>query len=180
MFPQLQTKRLLLTCFSPEDQGFVFSALSHLDVILHYGVEYHSLEATKEQMDYFESLYANRMGIWWKITDKESGTPFGGIGMNNYQMAFNRAEIGYWLLPEHWGRGIISEALPVMIDYLFREWGLHRIEGVVEEGNSNSARVLERAGFVYEGTLRDCELKKGRYISLMMFSLLATDNRKEG
>jgi [ribosomal protein S5]-alanine N-acetyltransferase len=177
MFPQLQTKRLLLDRFRPEDQNFVFSALSHPDVIRHYGVEYHSLEATKEQMDYFENLYLQKMGIWWKIADKENGTPLGGIGMNNYQMVYNRAEIGYWLLPHYWGRGIISEAMKVMTDYLFREWGLHRLEGVVEEGNSNSSRVLERAGFVYEGTLRDCELKKGKYISLMMFSLLATDKR---
>ena len=177
MFPQLHTPRLLLDRFAPEDQGFVFTALSHPEVIRHYGVEYHTLESTREQMEYFEKLYAQKTGIWWKIVDKERGAPLGGIGMNNYQKAHNRAEIGYWLLPEHWGKGIISEALEAMVPYLFGEWRLHRIEAVVEAGNSNSSRVLERAGFVYEGTLRDCELKKGTYISLMMFSLLATDKR---
>jgi ribosomal-protein-alanine N-acetyltransferase len=177
MFPQLHTHRLLLDRFTSDDQGFVFTALSHPEVIRHYGVEYHTLEATREQMEYFEKLYAQKTGIWWKIVDKERGEPLGGIGMNNYQKAHNRAEIGYWLLPEHWGKGIISEALDAMVPYLFGEWGLHRIEAVVEAGNSNSSRVLERAGFVYEGTLRDCEQKKGKYISLMMFSLLATDKR---
>lgn len=97
--------------------------------------------------------------------------------MNNYQKQHNRAEIGYWLLPRYWGSGIVAEALVAMVDYLFREWGLHRIEAVVEAGNSNSSRVLERAGFVYEGTLRDCEIKGGQYISLLMFSLLSTDKR---
>lgn len=177
MFPQLQTTRLLLEQFRPEDQDFVFSALSHPDVIRHYGVEYATLEATKEQMDYFHNLYTQRTGIWWKIVDRETGAPLGGIGMNNYQKQHNRAEIGYWLLPRYWGSGIVTEALAAMVDYLFREWGLHRIEAVVEAGNSNSSRVLERAGFVYEGTLRDCEIKGGQYISLLMFSLLSTDKR---
>lgn len=177
MFPQLHTKRLLLDQFQPEDRGFVFRALSHPEVIRHYGVEYHTMEATKAQMEYFEALYNLKTGIWWKIVDREKREPLGGIGMNNYQKEHNRAEIGYWLLPEHWGKGIITEAIGAMVDYLFREWGLHRIEAVVEEGNSSSCRVLERAGFVYEGTLRDCEVKKGKYISLLMFSLLSTDKR---
>ena len=177
MFPQLHTKRLLLARFTREDQEFVFKALSHPEVIRHYGVEYHSLEATKEQMDYFENLYHHKTGIWWKIVDRERGEPLGGIGMNNYQTQHNRAEIGYWLLPEHWGRGIVSEALEAMVSYLFREWGIHRLEAVVEAGNSKSSKVVERAGFVYEGTLRDCEIKHGQYISLLMFSLLSTDKR---
>lgn len=177
MFPQLQTKRLLLDQFTREDQGFVFKALSHPEVIRHYGVEYHTMEATKEQMDYFENLYSQKTGIWWKIADREKGEALGAIGMNNYQPQHNRAEIGYWLLPEHWGRGIITEALEVMVAYLFREWRLHRIEAVVEAGNRNSSKVLVRAGFVYEGTLRDCEIKHGKYISLLMFSRLSTDNR---
>lgn len=177
MFPKLETRRLLLDQFGPDDQPFVFKALSHPEVTRHYGVHYPTLDATKAQMEYFENLYSGKTGIWWKILDKETGSRLGGIGMNNYQKTYHRAEIGYWLLPEHWGRGIVSEALAVMIDYLFREWGIHRLEAIVEEGNRNSVRVLEKAGFVYEGTMRDCEIKNGVYISLMMFSLLATDNR---
>jgi [ribosomal protein S5]-alanine N-acetyltransferase len=177
MFPQLETNRLLLAQFREEDLDFVFEALSHPEVIRHYGVHYSSLEATKAQMDYFQNLFTEKTGIWWKIMDKEKGKPLGGIGMNNYQRQHNRAEIGYWLLPENWGKGIISEALEVMIDYLFREWKIHRIEAIVEEGNRSSSRVVERAGFVYEGTLRDCEIKNGRYISLLIFSLLDSDKQ---
>lgn len=178
MFPQLETTRLLLTHFRPEDQEFVFEALSHPEVIRHYGVNYSTLEATRAQMEWFSKLLTEKTGIWWKIVDKVSNEPVGGIGMNNYQAQHQKTEIGYWLLPEHWGKGIISEALSVMLDYLFREWKIHRIEAVVEEGNAKSSRVLEKAGFIYEGTLRDCEVKNGSYISLQMFSLLATDNRQ--
>lgn len=178
MFPQLETSRLLLTHFQPEDQEFVFEALSHPEVIRHYGVNYASLEATRVQMEWFNKLFTEKTGIWWKIVDKASKEPLGGIGMNNYQEQHQKTEIGYWLLRDHWGQGIISEALGVMLDYLFREWKLHRIEAVVEKGNDKSARVLEKAGFVYEGTMRDCEVKNGSYISLHMFSLLATDNRQ--
>jgi ribosomal-protein-alanine N-acetyltransferase len=65
-----------------------------------------------------------------------------------------------------------------MIEYLFSEWNIHRIEAVVEEGNHNSSRVLEKAGFRYEGTMRDCEIKNGKYISLLMFSLLSSDKQQ--
>lgn len=178
MFPQLETTRLLLTHFLPEDQEFVFEALSHPEVIQHYGVNYTTLEATRVQMEWFSKLFTERTGIWWKIVDKASNRPVGGIGMNNYQAHHHKTEIGYWLLPDNWGKGIISEALRVMLDYLFREWMIHRVEAVVEEGNAKSARVLEKAGFIYEGTMRDCEVKNGSYISLQMFSLLTSDNRQ--
>lgn len=177
MFPQLETERLLLQQFYPEDQDFVFEALSHPDVIRHYGVSYQTLEATKVQMEWFQNLFTEKTGIWWKIVRKEDLQPLGGIGMNNYQVHHQKTEIGYWLLPAHWGKGIISEALPVMVDYLFSQWNIHRIEAVVEEGNKNSSRVLEKSGFHYEGMMRDSEIKNGVYISLHMFSLLATDKR---
>jgi [ribosomal protein S5]-alanine N-acetyltransferase len=178
MFPQLETPRLLLTHFQPEDQDFVFEALSHPEVIRHYGVNYTTLEATRDQMEWFTMLFTEKTGIWWKIVEKASNEPLGAIGMNNYQSQHHKTEIGYWLLRGYWGKGIISEALSVMLEYLFREWKIHRIEAVVEEGNTKSSRVLEKAGFIYEGTMRDCEAKNGSYISLQTFSLLATDNRQ--
>jgi ribosomal-protein-alanine N-acetyltransferase len=178
MFPQLQTKRLLLKQFQAEDQDFVFEALSHPEVIQHYGVNYSSLEGTKVQMEWFNQLFTEKTGIWWKIVDSATGERLGGIGMNNYQLQHHKTEIGYWLLPKHWGKGIVSEALSVMIEYLFSEWNIHRIEAVVEEGNHNSSRVLEKAGFRYEGTMRDCEIKNGKYISLLMFSLLSSDKQQ--
>jgi ribosomal-protein-alanine N-acetyltransferase len=49
---------------------------------------------------------------------------------------------------------------------------INRLEAFVEEDNNASAKLLEKMGFAYEGTMRDCEIKNGRYISLLIYALL--------
>ena len=103
------------------------------------------------------------------------GEKVGAVGFNNYNKQHNRTELGYWLLPEYWGQGIITEVLPIVIDFIFHQKKIHRIEALVETGNVASEKVLKRLGFTYEGCMRDCEIKNGAYISLSIFSLLSTD-----
>jgi len=173
MFPQLETARFLLQEILPEDQPFIFEGLSHPQVIPHYGVQYKTLEETSAQMQYYRQLQKGGTGAWWKITAKETREKLGAIGYNNYSAPHRKCEIGYWLLTRHWRNGIIAEALPVLIRYLFEEKKVHRIEALVEIENSASAAVVRKAGFVLEGTLRDYERKEDRYISLQVYSLLS-------
>lgn len=78
------------------------------------------------------------------------------------------------MLPQYWGKGIVSEVLPRVIEYLFETKNLHRIEALLEAGNDSSCQVLRKVGFKLEGTLRDYEIKNGRFISLLLYSLLST------
>jgi len=175
MFPILTTERFSLQQIVAEDQSFIYEGLSHPDIIPFYGVSYHTYEATKVQMDFYNELWEKDTGTWWKIVDNVDGSRLGAIGFNNYQPAHHKAEIGYWLLPQYWGKGIISEAMEAMILYLQNQKKVHRIEALVETGNKASDKVLLKAGFYYEGTLRDYEMKNGKYISLSVYSLLSTD-----
>lgn len=133
---------------------------------------YDTLEATAGQMDFYERVWKERTGCYWKIESKQTGELLGVCGMSGYLAQHQRAELGYWLLPAYWGRGIMTEVLPVMIDHLFSQWQLHRLEAVVEEGNEASCRLAQRLGFTFEGVLRDAEVKRGQRISLHMYSLL--------
>jgi [ribosomal protein S5]-alanine N-acetyltransferase len=172
MFAELQTERFYLQQVLPEDQAFVFEGLSHSAVILYYGVQYDSFEATAAQLEFYQRCEQEGTGRYWKIVSRETGAKAGVIGFNNYQQKHRKAEIGYWLLPTFWKQGIIAEVLPVMVRYMQQELDIHRIESLVEEGNTSSFAVMERAGFVYEGTMRDCEIKNGKFISLRIYSLL--------
>lgn len=125
-------------------------------------------------MEFYDNIWKDGTGAWWKIVDKESGARVGAIGYNYYSSAHNKAEIGYWLLPHYWKKGIVSEVLPILIDYMQSVKKIHRIEAMVEVENRPSCVVLEKAGFEYEGTLRDYEIKEGRYISLCVYSLLSS------
>jgi ribosomal-protein-alanine N-acetyltransferase len=177
MFPELQTERFLLQQILHEDQPFIFEGLSHPQVIPHYGVQYKTLEETGAQMRYYSQLEREDTGTWWKIVDRWTFEKLGAIGYNNYLAQHHKCEVGYWLLPQHWGKGIVSEVFQCMITHLFDAKKIHRIEAVVEEGNVTSSKVVDKAGFVFEGTLRDSEWKNERYISLRMYSLLATDRK---
>lgn len=175
MFPELSTERFLLQRILPEDQAFVFEGLSHPQVIPFYGVRYDSFEAAKAQMDWYEKLWREGSGVPWKIVDKETKEKIGVIAVYHYQPVHKKAEIGFWLLPQFWHKGIATETLKAVINYWQKRKGLHRLEAFVEEGNKASDAVLKKIGFAYEGTMRECEIKNGKYISLRMYSLLSSD-----
>ena len=171
-FPHLETPRLTLRQILPTDINKVYEGLSHKDVIKYYEVSFQTLEATKEQMDWYESLWKERTGIWWGICLKGQRDLIGACGFYDYEEKHQKAELGYWLFPEFWGKGFASEALPPILEFGFDLMQLHRIEALVEKGNHASSQLLEKHGFNYEGTMQDCEFKNGRFISVHMYALL--------
>lgn len=126
-FPKLKTKRFILNDFNEYDLQNIFYGLSHPDVIKYYGVHYNSLEATKEQLTWFKMLQQEEKGLWWAIRTHENSTFVGAAGINDWDKTHKKAEIGFWLLPEHWGHGIIREVLLTICRYAFNAMDLHRI-----------------------------------------------------
>lgn len=175
MFSALSSSRFLLQEILPQDQPFIFEGLSHPEVIPYYGVHYKTLEETRVQMVYYGQLQWSGKGAWWKIVDRNTTQKIGAIGFNNYNAEHRKCEIGYWLLPQYWHKGIMAEVLPAVIRYLIDEKKVHRIEALIEVENAASIRVVARAGFTRDGLLRDYEFKNNRFISLYLYSLLATD-----
>lgn len=158
-----------------DDIEFVFKGLSHPEVIKYYGVSYDSLEATKEQMEWYESLHANHTGAWWAIVSLDKNEFYGAVGINNYQPEHRKAELGYWLLPEYWGRGLMQVATKIIVDFVFESFHLNRLEATVEPENTASKVLLQRLGFQYEGCMRQTEIKNGQYIDLEMYARLKND-----
>ncbi|HSI69346.1 MAG TPA: GNAT family N-acetyltransferase [Gillisia sp.] len=171
-FPEIRTKRLLLRQIQEKDLDNIFRGLSHPEVIKYYGVNYNSRESTKEQMTWYRELLEKGTGIWWAISSLEGDVFYGAAGFNDLQKEHKKAEIGYWLLPEFWSRGYVSEAVTAILDYAFTSLDLHRIEAYVEVGNENSAKALKKLHFDYEGRMRDCEIKNGNFISVDLYAKL--------
>src|SRR5262249_17761468 len=83
------------------------------------------------------------------------GRAVGGVGLQLMTDVNRRsAEIGYWLGAAHWGRGITTEALTLVTEWAFSAHGLLRIFAQPFATNSASRRVLEKAGYALEGTMR--------------------------
>ncbi|MEP6582920.1 MAG: GNAT family N-acetyltransferase [Ginsengibacter sp.] len=171
-FPKIKTDRLLLRRFLESDLEKVFKGLSHPDIIKYYGVSYNTIEATKEQMKFFADLENDGTGIWWAVVSADDKIFYGAGGLNSLSKQHRKAEIGFWLLPEFWGQGIMAEAMPLICNYGFEKLELHRIEGLVETENINCKRAMAKLDFHHEGTMKDCEIKNGRFISLEMYAKL--------
>jgi ribosomal-protein-alanine N-acetyltransferase len=169
-FPKIENDRLLLRQIIESDLENIFTGLSHPDIIKYYGIRFDSLEATKQQMTWFTDLEKNGSGIWWAVCAKEDQAFLGACGFNNLNKEHKKAEIGFWLLPAYWGKGIITEAVHLIVDYAFNNLGLQRIEGFVETENKNSKKVLARLNFNHEKTLQDYEEKNGKLISLDIYT----------
>ncbi|MCP9200773.1 GNAT family N-acetyltransferase [Gramella sp. GC03-9] len=170
--PNLETSRLLLKKVVNEDQQNIYRGLSHPEVIKYYGVSYSTFKETEEQMRWYSNLEKSGAGRWWSIRVKETEEFCGAIGINDHHPEHNKAEIGFWLLPQFWGRGLIQEAAESLIHHLFEDLKLNRLEAYVEAANSKSSRVLEKLGFIHEGTMRDSEIKNGEFIDVKIYARL--------
>ncbi|MFC3561047.1 GNAT family N-acetyltransferase [Pedobacter jamesrossensis] len=169
----LKSERLTLRSFCEDDLQNIYKGLSNKDVIKYYGVSYSSLESSKQQLQWFADLQNQGEGIWWAIC-APNGVFYGAIGFNNLSVEHKKIELGFWLLPEFWGKGIIAEAIYLTSAYAFNILNINRIEAFVELENKNSAKALLNSSFNYEGTMMDCEIKNGEFISLMIFARFNT------
>jgi len=174
-FPSLNTKRLILRQINPTDIQNIYKGLSDPEVIKYYGVSFDSLEATEEQMTWYRNLEKNETGFWWAICSLDNKTFYGAGGLNNVSKENKKAEIGFWLLPEFWGQGFMQEAFPLICDYGFNTLDLNRIEGFVDSENINCKKAVEKLNFKFEGTMRECEIKEGKHLSVDIYSKLKSD-----
>ncbi|CAK9160691.1 unnamed protein product [Ilex paraguariensis] len=104
--------------------------------------------------------------------------PIGAITVRPNQGNYScRAELGYVLAYNYWGKGVMTRAVKMAETAIFTEWPhLQRLEALVDVDNSGSQRVLEKAGFQREGVLRKYRIQKGKAIDMVMFSFLCTDS----
>jgi RimJ/RimL family protein N-acetyltransferase len=109
------------------------------------------------------------------------GEAVGGIGFGLHtDVERVGAEIGYWLSEKFWGRGIATEALRALTAYALREHSLTRICAVPFEWNLASFRVLEKAGYTLEGTMRRSAIKDGQIIDQRLYAYVVPRSGQGG
>lgn len=104
------------------------------------------------------------------------GAAAGGIGFERQpDVERHSVELGYWLGEEYWGRGIVTAAVRAMCEHIFASFDVCRIQSTVFDGNPASVRVLEKAGFAFEGRLRSAVTKGGRRMDALVYARLKDD-----
>lgn len=101
------------------------------------------------------------------------GKAAGSIGVFVKDDVFEKsAELGYWLAEACWGRGVMTEAVRQICREAFDRFDILRVFAEPFADNRGSRRVLEKAGFTCEGTMRNGVFKNGRVHSYCMYALL--------
>jgi len=101
--------------------------------------------------------------------EKKDGTK---IGVINHSKAEDALEIGFTIVPSERGKGYCSEALKIMVDYLFLSKGIVRLQARTDARNLASKRVLEKADFKKEGVIRKAAFIRGEWRDLFLYGIL--------
>jgi ribosomal-protein-alanine N-acetyltransferase len=125
-----------------------------------------------------EDKIENNEGINWAITLKGYPKLIGIIGHYRIQPENHRCEIGYMLLPQYNGKGIVTEAIKVVLEYGFENLQMHSIEAVIDPENVASERVLQKNGFVKEAHIVENELWNGKFWDTVIYSILKRNFKK--
>jgi [ribosomal protein S5]-alanine N-acetyltransferase len=172
--PELETERLLLRKMHLDDAEAMFTYASDPEVTRYVLFETHrSVEDSKAFLRLAVEGYERGDFGGWGIVLKDSGAFVGTCGADvDYAPEHARAELGYVLSREHWGKGLMTEAVQAVIRFGFGRMELNRIQARCIAENADSARVMEKAGMTYEGTLRESEFIKGAYRDMKIYSIL--------
>lgn len=169
----LTTERLVLSRLQPEDWQ-LFHAVHTSDEVMRWISEIPPLNDIRQRF--------NERLAPWQITSyhmlcvvvrlRDGGEAVGLLGANAEWRPHRQVEVGYSLLPHHWGKGYGSEALAALCQFLTADCEFHKLRASVVEGNWPSRRVLEKCGFMLEGTLRDNYLLRGQWVNDWVFGRL--------
>ena len=158
--PTIRTARLLLRPFVRDDADEVAAVLADAEVgryLLHVPHPYDDGEALRWITSWLRRWHNGR-GVALAITRKRA--IIGAVTLT-VQRDHRRAELGYWLGLEHWGKGLAVEAAGAVIDWGFVTFALERVYAQYLDDNRRSGRVLEKLGMLREGVRRG-HVKKGK------------------
>lgn len=147
-FPELTTQRLNLRQLRHEDLNDFFLLKSDPRLLEGYNANAKTYEEALRKLGDLMGDVAGNESITWAITLEDDKKLIGTICLWNISEESAKAEVGYELMFEWQGKGIMQEALKAVIDYGFKVMGLQIIEAVLYPNNYRSVKLLERSNFI--------------------------------
>jgi len=178
--PSVAAARVSLRPLTPNDTDDLFAVFGDAEVM-----RFWSSPPWTDRNDAVELIErvtrgaADNAFYQWGVASNDGNTAIGTCTLFQVDRRNRRAEIGFILRRDMWGKGLMSEAIGALLSFAFRTMNLHRIEADVDPRNENCLKLLERAGFVREGLLRERWLVNGEVNDSVMLGLLASDYQSE-
>jgi ribosomal-protein-alanine N-acetyltransferase len=178
-FPNLETQRLHLRRITALDADVILVLRSNPETMKYVPRPLaKSREDALAHLALIDAKIDNNEGINWAITLKGTEEMIGIIGHYKIQPENHRAELGYMLLPEFHGKGIVTEAIKATLIYGFEVMQLHSIEAIIDPENGASENVLQKNGFVKEAHILENEYYNGEFLDTVIYSLLKRNFKK--
>lgn len=174
---ELTTPRLLLRPFRKEDAPAMFANwASDPEVTRFLTWPTHASPAVSEYVCAdWASHYDQSDYYQWAIVPQALGEPIGSIAVVDHDDRVGKAHIGYCIGRAWWHKGIMSEALQAVMDYLFDEEGYQRLESRHDPRNPHSGAVMRKCGMKYEGTLRQSDWNNQGVCDACWYALLKSE-----
>ena len=177
-YPTLETARLLLRGFTPEDAPDVRRLAGDWEVARTLLAVPHPYGdgIAEEWISGHRAAFERGEGVHFAVVTRERGELCGACGLAIAAGDAN-AELGYWIGAPYWGQGYATEAAREVVRYGFEQLRLHRVHAAHFGNNRASGRVLTKIGMSYEGTLREHHRKYGDYEDRVQYGLLVGEWR---
>ena len=176
----LETERLVLRPFRTEDAPAMFrNWASDEEVTRFLTWPAHRTEADSAAiLREWTADYARKDFYQWAIVPKGNGPePVGSISVVSLSEQTEKAHIGYCIGRQWWHQGITSEAMRAVMDFLFDEVGVQRVDSRHDPRNPHSGAVMEKCGMRYEGTLRQSDWNNQGICDACWYALLLAERQ---
>lgn len=177
-FPVLESSKLVLKRIEEADIKEVFEIYNNEKVFEFCGIiPKNNIDTVKNMISHFERDYNKKSRVKWGIFSRSHGNKLVGIiEAMDFNQKVNMVTVGYFLAERYWSNGIASEALSLLIKFLFEDANINRIQAEVMPKNMASKHVLIKNGFKKEGLLREASLWSGKgVVDLEIYGFLKED-----
>jgi ribosomal-protein-alanine N-acetyltransferase len=172
----LQSTNLNIRALTKEDSGVLFNLYSDTEIQQFTDIErLRSLSDAQEFINEGNKEADNQDLVFLGIFSRATKDFLGTISLFNIDRKHSFASLGFQLVKDYWGRGIMHESLNHFLKFVFEKLNFHRIEAQTYIENERSLNVLNRLGFIREGQLRQNFLIEGKYEDSYLYSILRTE-----
>lgn len=171
----LETDRFHLKSITPKMIHQIFQHSEKSEIIQFFGFGDSGYENYKSLHENGIETRDNSL-FFFVIVDKQTNLSIGNCGFHSWNKEHKKAEIFYKFFSDsNKGKGSMTEILPVVLDFGFKDLDLNRIQGLVADYNIPSIKLLLKNGFVKEGILREDYFDNGRFEDSVCYSLLKSE-----
>lgn len=176
----IETTRLILRRAQMEDAEPMFRNWASDPEVTKYLTwpTYNCVETAYPVLKNWIKQYAKPDYYHWMIVLKDLGEPIGSISSVHQRDDIGEIEIGYCIGRKWWHQGIMTEALLAVMNYLFDEIGINRIEAKHDPRNPHSGAVMRKCGMQYEGTSRASDRNNQGICDIATYGILRSDREK--